>query len=177
MADNSPSTNTNQTKAKTTKPATKPAVAEKTSTSAIPQQVDLMWTVAIAVVMFVLGFFVNSLFAAPQPGTTAPPTSSLTSPEAGVPGATTAPTLSQDQLEGGLPQGHPDINGGASGESTQSSSQGAGSAPSDDGFTNVPGGADNGSMGGKTSDVPASGSLGQDDQSVEVPAGKDPNKN
>ncbi|MBS3909142.1 MAG: hypothetical protein KGZ93_05905 [Actinobacteria bacterium] len=126
----------------------------------IPQSVDLVWTVAFVVVAFVAGFFIRGVF---MPATTASPGLSETfntAPGAqGMPqGGQSAPALSEDQVQQGIPQGHPDIGG----ETTPS-----GAAP--DGFM-PPGGK--GGMGDVKSDVPATGDLSGDGQSVEVPPDK-----
>ncbi|HEY3375004.1 MAG TPA: hypothetical protein VGK02_08095 [Candidatus Aquicultor sp.] len=187
MADNS--TNDKAKNAPGNKPAPKKTNTKKPATTkseglGLPQQVDLMWTVAIAVVAFVLGFFVNSLFAGPQPGTTVPPSSGLSSSASGVSGAggsTTAPTLTEAQVNSGqLPSGHPDLGvgttGGTTGTTAPAMSQGQIDAAT--GFTKVTSGTASGHGTGasKTSDVPASSSVVPKSQSVEVPAGKDPSK-
>jgi len=107
----------------------------------LPQQIDLMWAIALVVVAFVIGFMVRGLFPT-TPAVSPSVTNSIPAP-AGTEGA---PTLTPDQLNNGqLPTGHPDIGGSQPGTAT---------APS-------------GSMGGVKSDVPPSGDIPPGGQSVE----------
>lgn len=130
----------------------KPAVE-----AVIPQSVDLVWTVAFVVVAFVVGFFVRGIFE-PAPMVSSGLSENFnTSPS--VEGLQPPPALTEEQAQQGMPQGHPSTGG----ESTQSGT----AAP--DGF--MPPGSEGG-MGDMKSDVPATGGLSGEGQSVEVPPDK-----
>lgn len=142
----------NKSAAKSTKPQAK-APAAKPAASDQPLKIDVVWVAAFVVVAFVAGFFVRGLFI--TPATTTPSVNDSFTNIPGAQGGQTAPPLEEGQLQEGLPQGHPSIGG----ETTQS-----GAAPT------APGGS--GGMGNIQSDVPASGPLTNDGQSVEVPEGQ-----
>lgn len=122
---------------------------------AIPKQVDLMWTIALVVVAFVIGFFARGAFL-DGAITTVSPVNSLSSVGSGADAG--APPLSDSEMKTDqLPPGHPVIGGDTTqtgGSTTQTGSSSAQGSVS--------------SAGGATSEVPASGPLTPGGQSVEV---------
>ncbi|HZD60588.1 MAG TPA: hypothetical protein VE439_09085 [Anaerolineae bacterium] len=128
-----------------------PAKAKSSEGLNTPQQVDVIWTVALVVVAFVIGFFARGII---MPATTNS-TSDISTLAPGTSGNVSnnsAPALSQEELQNGqLPEGHPGIGG----ETTQSS----------DTTVAPPSGSE---MGHGKSDVPASGPLQEGGQSVGV---------
>jgi hypothetical protein len=80
----------------------------------IPEKVDIIWTVALVVAAFVVGFFVRSAL---EPSTTMDTTLSpmMQSSPAELsggqnPGGAGAPALDESQLNQGMPSGHPNID-------------------------------------------------------------------
>jgi len=129
-------------KGNTPSKSSKPAGKAASASVGLPQQVDLMWAIALVVVAFVIGFMVRGLFPA-TPATSPSVSDSISAPA----GTGAAPTLTPEQLnEGELPAGHPSI-----GDGSQPSTA---TAPS-------------GSMGDVKSDVPPSGDIPAGGQSVE----------
>jgi len=141
--------------------ATTPAKDQSLEGISIPQQVDVIWAVALVVVAFVVGFFVRGLFL---PAATITPADNISTFAPGAPSGApgSAPALTEDQVQGGLPQGHPNI-GGEPGQSGDEPDQSGGdpAAPSGSGMGNI------------KSDVPSAGPLVEGGQSVDV---EDPDK-
>ncbi|MBE0447919.1 MAG: hypothetical protein IBX64_07460 [Actinobacteria bacterium] len=121
----------------------------------LPQQVDIIWAIALIVVAFVIGFFARGVIM--PPATTITSTDNMVTPAPRASGYEGAPPLSMEQLQSGkLPQGHPSIGG----DTTQSGGEST-TSPSGTG------------MGDIKNNVPASGPLQEDSQPVEA---KKPNK-
>lgn len=94
------------------KPTVKPAAkSSPIGGSNLPNQVELIWAVALVVVAFVIGFLIRGFFPANLANTNTASTSDLSTYSSGS-GSGNAPPLSPDQLNSRqLPQGHPDIGG------------------------------------------------------------------
>ncbi|MBI4734206.1 MAG: hypothetical protein HY779_05270 [Rubrobacteridae bacterium] len=120
----------------------------------IPEQIDIIWTIALIVAAFVIGFFAHGWFEAPKIDDTLSPMmqttpGDLSSSESQGGGGMNAPALEESQLNGGMPSGHPNIDDSGNAVDEKSSN-------------------------GAKSDVPAAGST--DSKSVEVEKDPDSSK-
>jgi hypothetical protein len=82
----------------------------------IPEQIDIIWTVALIVAAFALGFFMGGSINAPkvEDQTLSPMMQTtpgdVSSSESQGGGSMNAPTLDESQLNGEMPSGHPNID-------------------------------------------------------------------